>query len=321
MFGAAKFKPERDIPNLSGKVIFVTGASDGLGKESARQFARHGATVYIGARNKAKTATAISDIKASIKAEGKNDKPEPDLRFIELDLASLDSVAKAAHAFQSESSRLDILMNNGGIMATPEGLTKDGYEIQFGTNHVGHALLTKLLLPLLDKTQRGGPGGDVRIINVTSVAQEWFGPPNGLILEDAKSEMDNIGPWQRYGHSKIANVYFTKALAKRYPHIRSIAVHPGGTKTSLSKGVQPTQTAVVQAVMNVVKKFTFADVAEGARNQLWASTSPDAKGGLVYYPVAKEHKERPILKDEKLADKLWDWTDNELSRFTAPEIA
>ncbi|KAL1857077.1 hypothetical protein Daus18300_010420 [Diaporthe australafricana] len=317
MFGAAKFKPERDIPNLSGKVIFVTGGSDGLGKESARQFARHGATVYIGARNRAKTEDAISNIEASLKAEPKSDKSKPDIHFIELDLASLDSVAKAAHEFQSQSSRLDVLMNNGGIMATPEGLTKDGYEVQFGTNHMGHALLTKLLFPVLDKTQRDG--GDVRIINVTSIAQEWFGPPNGLMLEDAKTKMGNIGPWQRYGHSKIANVYFTKGLAKRYPGIRSIAVHPGGTKTSLSKGVQPAQPALVQAVMNVVKKVTFADVAEGARNQLWASTSPDAKGGLLYYPVAKEHKERPILQDEKIADKLWDWTKTELSRFSVAE--
>lgn len=322
MFCAAKFMPGRDIPDLSTKVIFITGGSDGLGKESAREFARHGATVYIGARNRAKTASAISEIKASLKAEAESDdKPEPSIHHIELDLASLDSVARAAREFQTQSSRLDILMNNAGIMATPAGLTKDGYEIQFGTNHLGHALLTKLLLPLLERTQQRQEegGGDVRIINVTSWAQELFAPAEGLLLEDAKTSMDKIGPWQRYGHSKIANVYFTKALAKRYPQIRSVAVHPGGVKTSLSKGVQPTQPALVQGLMNVIRRLTFADVAEGARNQLWASTSPEARGGLVYYPVAKEHKERPILRDEKMADKLWDWTENELRRFSVTE--
>lgn len=268
MFCATKFIPGR--PDLSGKVIFITGGSDGLGKESAREFALHGATVYIGARSKAKTTNAIDEIKASIKAEAtESDKPEPDIHHIELDLASLDSVANAAREFQCQSSRLDILMNNAGIMTTPEGLTMDGYEIQFGTNHHGHALLTTLLLPLLEGTQQlDGGGGDVRIINLTSWAQKWFAPAEGLMLEDAKTTMDKIGPWQRYGHSKIANLYFTKGLAKRYPHIRSIAVHPGGVKTSLSKGVQPTQPAVVQGLMNVIRRFTFADVAEGARNQL-----------------------------------------------------
>ncbi|ETS80317.1 hypothetical protein PFICI_07846 [Pestalotiopsis fici W106-1] len=316
MFGAAKFKPDRDIPDLRGRVIFITGGSDGLGKESAKQFARYGATVYIGARNREKASAAIAEIKASLglAVHRSEEQTVANIHFIELDLASLDSVAKAAQSFRAANNRLDILMNNGGIMATPEGLTKDGYEIQFGTNHVGHALLTKLLLPVLEATATMN-GGDVRIVNVTSIAQEWFGPPNGLLLEEAKTTMGGIGPWQRYGHSKIANVYFTKGLSKRYPGIRSVAVHPGGTKTSLSKGVEPTQPALVQAFMDLIKRFTFADVAEGAYNQLWASTSPEAKSGLLHYPVAKEHIERTILKDEGVADKLWDWTEKELRRL------
>ena len=312
MFGGVSFKPDRDIPRLGEKVVLITGGSDGLGKESARQFAKHGATVYIGARNPAKATAAIADLKADPTGKLR----DADIRLIELDLSSLTSVAKAAQQFIAQSPRLDILMNNAGIMATPPGLSEDGYEIQFATNHIGHALLTKLLLPLLEATAAAQRDkGDVRIVNVTSIAQEWFGPPKGLLLEDAKTQMDTIGPWERYGHSKIANVYFTKGLNKRYSKIRSIAVHPGGTKTSLSKGVQPTQPALVQGIMNFLKKITFADVAEGARNQLWASISSEAKGGALYYPVGKEHKERPILRDEKIADALWEWTENELHRF------
>ncbi|RYO89308.1 hypothetical protein DL764_008602 [Monosporascus ibericus] len=229
MFGCGqKFNADRDIPDLSGRIILVTGGNNGLGRESVRQFAKHNAKVYIGARSEQKANEAIAKIKKEV--------PNADIAFLELDLASFDSIKKAAKQFVGENDRLDILMNNAGIMATPPGLTKDGYEIQFGTNHVGHALLTRLLTPLLEKTA-AGPNSDVRVINLTSNGQEWFAPPSGLLLEDAKTDMDPLGRWGRYGHSKLVNIYFTKGLAKHYPQIKSVAVHPGGANTGLADGV------------------------------------------------------------------------------------
>ncbi|RYP75978.1 hypothetical protein DL771_002050 [Monosporascus sp. 5C6A] len=283
MFGfGQKFNADRDIPDLSGKIVLVTGGNNGLGKESVRQFAKHNAKVYMGARSAKKANEAIAEIKKEV--------PNADIAFLELDLASFDSIKKAAQQFLGENDRLDILMNNAGIMATPPGLTKDGYEIQFGTNHVGHALLTKLLMPLLEKTA-AGPNSDVRVINLTSVGQEWFVPPSGLLLEDAKTEMDSLSQWGRYGHSKLANIYFTKGLAKHYPQIKSVAVHPGGTNTGLADG----------ATSFFGSKLFL----------LWASTGrrEEVGSGRVYYPVAKEHPGRPLMNDPEKVDQLWEWTE------------
>ncbi|RYP46800.1 hypothetical protein DL768_007042 [Monosporascus sp. mg162] len=276
MFGfGQKFNPDRDIPDLSGRIVLVTGGNNGLGKESVRQFAKHNAKVYMGARSEQKANEAIAEIKKEV--------PNADIAFLQLDLASLDSIKKAAQQFVGENDRLDILMNNAGIMATPPGLTKDGYEIQFGTNHVGHALLTRLLMPLLEKTA-AGVNSDVRVINLTSDGHELFAPSSGLLLEDAKTDMDSLSRWARYGHSKLANIYFTKGLAKHYPQIKSVAVHPGVVSTGL---------------------------ADGITGLLWASTArrEEVGSGRVYYPVAKEHPGKPLANDHEKVDELWEWTE------------
>jgi NAD(P)-dependent dehydrogenase (short-subunit alcohol dehydrogenase family) len=307
MFGGANnFNPDTDIPDLSGKIVLVTGGSSGLGKESVRRFAKHNAKVYLAARNTKKAADAITEIKQSA--------PNADITNLELDLASFDSVKKAAQKFLANNERLDILMNNGGIMATPPALTPDGYEIQFGTNHLGHALLTRLLMPVLARTA-AEPSSDVRIVNVTSNAQELLAPKKGLLLDDVKTDMAGISQFTRYGHSKLANVYFTKGLAKHYPNIKSVAVHPGGVKTGLGDGFGPMFPGL-KTVMKVLSKVAFVDVAEGARGQLWASTAKaiDVKSGAVYYPVAKEHVGRPLMNDEKMVDRLWEWTEEEFKK-------
>ncbi|RYP91188.1 hypothetical protein DL770_002665 [Monosporascus sp. CRB-9-2] len=318
MFGfEEKFNVDRDIPDLSGKIVLVTGGNNGLGKESVRQLAKHNAKVYMGARSEQKANEAIAEIKKEV--------PNADIAFLELDLASFDSIKKAAQQFVGENDRLDILMNNAGIMATPPGLTKDGYEIQFGTNHVGHALLTRLLMPLLEKTAAGA-NSDVRVINLTSNGQEWFAPPSGLLLEDAKTDMDSLGRWARYGHSKLANIYFTKGLAKHYPQIKSVAVHPGGANTGLADGITGLGTKLfldrhsspkviilvtpLEGLLHMAK-MVFPDVSKGARNQLWASTArrEEVGSGRVYYPVAKEHPGRPLMNDHEKVDQLWEWTE------------
>lgn len=328
MFGfGPSFNPEKDIPDQSGKVILITGGTkklplnsipylthantiylltgnSGLGAESVKQFAAHNPSeIYLAART---ASTAESTIKAV-----KTLYPNATITFLPLDLSSLESVKKAADTFNASSKRLDILLNNAGIMATPAGLTKEGYEIQFGTNHVGHALLTKLLLPTLERTA-AKPNSDVRIINLSS-SGERAAPRGGLVLEDAKTPMDSYLTMTRYGQSKLANILFTKELAKRYPSIKSVAVHPGLVNTDLGRGLKA-NWPILTLPVNILAPLVGASVATGSLNQLWAATSKDAKTGAFYYPVAKETAGSSYAQDGKLAERLWEWTEEELKK-------
>lgn len=154
------FTPDTDIPDLSGKVIIVTGGSSGLGKESVHQLAKHNpARIFLGARTAKRGNAAIQEIESAVPSmKGR-------ISYLEMDLASFASIQRATKTFQSQSDRLDILMNNAGVMAQPEGLTEDGYEIQFGSNYMGPALFTKLLWPTLQKTAEQ-PKSDVRVVNL-----------------------------------------------------------------------------------------------------------------------------------------------------------
>lgn len=158
------FTPSIDIPSLHGKVILVTGGNNGLGKQAILEYVRHGpAQIWMAARDLNKARQAIDDIAAEY-----NSFLPPIIKLLQIDLSSLVSVQQAAQQFYAEAERLDILMLNAGIMASPPGLTKDGYEIQFGTNFLGHALLAKLLLPMLQRTATNDPYADVRVVTLSS---------------------------------------------------------------------------------------------------------------------------------------------------------
>ena len=266
-------------------------------------FARNNARIFLAARTPSKGEAAIADIKNKV--------PDADITYLELDLASLDSVAKAAETFKASSARLDVLMNNAGVMALPPGLTKDGYEIQFGTNHIGHALLTKLLLPTLERTAEE-PGSDVRIVNLTSVGHRLTSK-GGLILQEASTTLDQYSPWTRYGHSKLANILFTRELAKRYPKIKSMAVHPGPCDTGLATPYT-TNSWWSPPLHYLLTLFVLKTPEKGALTQIWAATSKEAKTGLYYVPVAKEGRASGYANDEKLGRELWDWTEKELAK-------
>ncbi|KAF2493072.1 retinol dehydrogenase [Lophium mytilinum] len=303
-FGATAFKAE-DIPDLSGKVILVTGGNSGLGAESILQLAKHNPSkIYLAARTEAKANTAIAAIKEKV--------PNATITFLELDLGSLASVKKAADAVTQSTGRLDILLNNAGIMATPAGLTKDGYEIQFGTNHMGHALLTRLLLPTLQKTAKEqGANADVRIVNLSSKGHGWA-PKGGLVLDQCKTDMASTATFVRYGQSKLANILYTKALAARYPAIRCVSVHPGAVDTGLVRGPGQSWPILVWPMWFVIQ-FSAVNVAHGALTQLFAATSKDAKTGAYYVPTAQENAGSAYAQDEKLVDVLWDYTEKELN--------
>lgn len=231
------------------------------------------------------------------------------ITYLPLDLSSFKSISSAAHQVTSESERLDILMNNAGIMAVPKGETEEGYEIQFGTNHMGHALLTKILIPTLQATAEE-QGADVRIINLTSEGHN-FARAAGALLD--KKQLDASGAWGRYGYSKLANILFARELAKHYPNITAVAVHPGVIATDLYL-----PNAQNNFIMNIGLKIAGSlrgTVATGALNQLWAATAKkeDIINGSYYTPIGAQAGGSSLARNMKLADDLWEYTEKELA--------
>ncbi|KAL8697300.1 MAG: hypothetical protein Q9201_007190 [Fulgogasparrea decipioides] len=276
----------------------------GLGKEAVLQLAKHNPSrIYLAARTPSKGEAAIEDVKKVV--------PNANITYLKLDLCSFKSIATAAQEFNSQSQRLDVLMNNAGIMATPLTHTEDGYESQFGTNHMGHALLTKLLLPTLISTAKE-EGSDVRIVNLTSLGHNLAPRPRGIIFDKAK--LDKQGPWPRYGQSKLANILFTKELANRYPSIMSVAVHPGVIMTDLY-GPSQQSNMVLRYALKWVGPWFMPDVPTGTRNQLWAAVGKksDIVSGTYYTPVGKPSSGSAWAQKKDLAQELWDWTEKELA--------
>lgn len=295
----------KNIPDLSGKVILVTGANSGLGLQSVLDLARHGPKeIWLTSRTTDKAEQAIQEIKKEV--------PSANLKSLSLDLSSFESIKSAARSFTQSSQRLDVLLLNAGIMASDAGLTKDGYEVQFGTNHVGHALLTKLLTPILDRTA-AEPGSDVRVVVLTSAAVA-MAPKDGIEFDTLKTQQEPMGTWTRYGQSKLANALFARQLAKLHPTWTVTAIHPGVVTTNLSRHVQD-RYWWAKGLMPIAN-LLLTTVQQGALNQLWGSTAPkeDIKSGEMYFPVADLTGGRrgPFVKDDALAKKLWDWTEQEL---------
>lgn len=274
----------------------------GLGKETIDQLAKHDPKhIYLAARTPAKGEAAVADVQSAI--------PTAQITFLPLDLASFNSISAAAKEFTTKSQRLDILMNNAGVMALPPGTTKEGYEIQWGTNHLGHALLTKLLLPTLLSTAKQ-PGSDVRIVNLTSEGHR-LAPYGGLKLD--KKKLDKQNTWARYGNSKLSNILFTRELAERYPSITSVSVHPGVIKTDLYLPNQ--NSSLIMRYGMLLFSPLMKTVTTGAYNQLWAATTKKEEliNGAYYIPVGVESKGSGNAEDRKQSKELWEWTEKELS--------
>ena len=207
--------------------------------------------------------------------------PNANITFLELDLASLKSVQRASETFLASSDRLDLLINNAGIMAQPEGLTTDGYELQFGTNHMGHALLTKRLLPILQKTSQQS-GSDVRVVSLSSAGIR-NAPSEGIIFPALTTNMGNYGTFARYGQSKAANILFASELARRYPGITSVSLHPGVIDTQLSDAFKG--NGWMGCGFGLVVALVGKSLSEGTKNQLWCATAKDVVSGRFYHPI------------------------------------
>lgn len=281
----------------------------GLGKQTILYLAQHSPQrIYLAARTASKGSSAIAEIKKSV--------PDAAIEHLPLDLTSFSSIREAASTFTLKESRLDLLINNAGVMATPYSLTKEGYEIQFGTNHMGHALLTKLLLPTLLETANQ-PSADVRIVNVSSIAHKMV-PSGGLIWDQALLEKQYTG--RRYGQSKLANILFSNELAARYPQITSVSIHPGVIVTDLYASL--TDNFFWKFLLGIYQLLTpilpghYKSPEGGALNQTWAATT--SKEGLVngefYTPVGKTGAGSKASKDQGLGKKLWEYTEEEFAK-------
>ncbi|GIJ90526.1 hypothetical protein Asppvi_009483 [Aspergillus pseudoviridinutans] len=306
--GGVSFDPERDIPDLSGKVVLVTGGNAGLGKESILQLAKHNPEkIFLAARSKAKAESAISSIKGQISNN-------VNITWLPLDLTSVQSIKDAAQQFCEQSSRLDILMLNAGVMALPPGETEMGHEIQLGTNHTGHFLLTKLLLPTLLKTAQE-PDSDVRVVSLSSIGHN-LAPPFESILDQDK--LKKVHTNLRYGASKAANILFAAELARRFPSITSVSVHPGIILTDLYS--PSSEHSTVAALGSKFLGLFGTPVHAGAYNQLWAAAGAKKQelvNGAYYIPVGKLKAHNKYAKNEEQGRRLWDWTEAELHKFGA----
>lgn len=286
--------------DLSGKLVFITGGASGLGQETARAMAGKGAHVVIAARNPAKLQTAVTEIKAGSGSDA--------VESIVCDLASLASVRACADEAAKRFDRIDILINNAGVMACPLGHTEDGFEMQFGTNHLGHFLLTNLLMPLVMA------GADKRIVNLSSRAHH-IAPVD---LDDPNFKNRDYNEWVSYGQAKTANVQFSVGLEQRLAdkNIHAYAVHPGGIQTNLGRHLNEEESAaLVERVTTSDPDFAWKTIPQGAATQCWAATASElADQGGVYCEdcniaeiddASPKNGVRSYALDPASADRLW----------------
>ncbi|MET0287079.1 MAG: SDR family NAD(P)-dependent oxidoreductase [Polyangiales bacterium] len=282
--------------DLTGKRVLVTGASGGLGAETARALAARGAEVIVSARDIDKVQDVIREIGASTGAR---------LAFDALELGSFASVRAFAQRFLNHYDRLDLLINNAGIMACPQGKTSDGFELQFGTNHLGHFLLTGLLSPLL--------GQGARVVSVSSLAHTI----SPVLFDDIQFERRAYDKWVAYGQSKTANVLFAVALHERLARrgASAFSLHPGAIETDLGRYQSEEDRARSRAARErgVVK---YKSIPAGAATSCYAATAPELEGkGGAYLmdcaiaPVSEAARDlssvRPYAIDPTMAELLW----------------
>jgi NAD(P)-dependent dehydrogenase (short-subunit alcohol dehydrogenase family) len=246
--------------NLQGKRILVTGVSAGLGVETARSLVAHGAQVVGAARDLAKAEAATAEVRKDAAAHGGA------FELIALDLANLASVRASADQLLAKGEALDVVIANAGVMATPFGHTVDGFETQFGTNHLGHFVFVNRIAPLI---RAGG-----RLINVSSAGHRY----SNVDLEDPHFERTLYDPFVAYGRSKTANILFAVAFDQRHRErgVRAAAVHPGGIKTELGRHIDPSR---IQGIIDQINQqrategrppFEWKTIPQGAATSVWA---------------------------------------------------
>ncbi|KHE70918.1 oxidoreductase [Halobacillus sp. BBL2006] len=284
-----------DIPSLVNKVAVVTGGNGGLGFEAVKAFATKGATVIMASRSLERGKEACHSILKEY--------PDVSIEVMQLDLENLDSVKEFANNFRQKYDRLDILLNNAGVMTTPYGKTKDGFELQLGTNHLGHFALTALLFDRIKATE------NARVINISSNAHK-----------SGKIDFDNLmfeggkgySPMKSYGQSKLANLLFTFELQRRIEKaglsMKSLAAHPGGAQTNLARHLED---KLLYKLLSGPLRIMTQSASQGALPGIRAATDPTLEGGRYLGPSGfMEMKGDPVIVAPKT--EAYDVMDAEL---------
>jgi NAD(P)-dependent dehydrogenase (short-subunit alcohol dehydrogenase family) len=284
------------IPDQSGRIAIVTGANSGLGLVTARELARAGARVVLACRNTQKGEAALGDCQAAARGG--------EFELEQLDLASLDSVRGFAERFRTGHDGLDLLINNAGVMATPRRRTADGFELQFGTNHLGHFALTALLIGEMEGRD------DARVVTLSSGAHRI-----GRIAFDNLGGDRRYFRWRAYGQSKLANLLFALELDRRLraagSTVKSLAAHPGYAATNLQFAGPP---GVDAAIMKVSNRVIAQSDEMGALPTLYAATEPGLESGTFCGPdgfLEQRGHPKPVspssaARDEEVARRLWE---------------
>jgi NAD(P)-dependent dehydrogenase (short-subunit alcohol dehydrogenase family) len=293
-----------DIPDQSGRTAVVTGANGGLGLETARALAMADAIVVMAARNQKRAAEAEERISEAA--------PDAQLTIVELDLGSLGSIRSAAEEILAAHDSIDLLVNNAGVMGIPERRTADGFEMQFGVDHLGHFALTARLMPALLRA----PGS--RIVTVTSSAHHL-----GRAVDPANPNLEGrYGPWRAYNQAKLANFHFAlglhELLSEADKPAASLSAHPGLSNTELQAvSVEETGGGLSQRFFLSLARSVGMSPAEGALSQLRAATDPDARSGEFYGPLfvgSGPPVRKPVLRRlgmRRAIARLWEVSERE----------
>ncbi len=271
---------------MKDKIVFITGGNAGIGKATAIALAKKGANVIIACRNLQKGEAALADIRKAAKTTLGD--------LIQCDLASFTSIQQAATTFLSKYNQLDVLINNAGLITKECKLTAEGFEYQFGINHLGHFLLTHLLLNKLQNTPQS------RVVNVASIAHL----KNTIDFDRLKGISEPYDGMKAYGQSKLANILFTREFAKRYPNIICNCLHPGVVGTSIGNKDMKWYISLIWSVM---KPFLITP-EKGAKTSIYLASSPEVSTVTGQYFDDKQKRRNPSkeAQDDALAEKLWD---------------
>ncbi|QLD85958.1 SDR family oxidoreductase [Natronomonas halophila] len=286
-----------EMPDCTGETVVVTGANSGLGLEATRAFARKGAHVVLACRDLDRGGAAATDVRGDV--------PDASLSVRELDLASLDSIREFAATVGGELDAIDVLCNNAGVMAIPRGETEDGFERQFGINHLGHFALTGLLLDSLRAAE------NPRVVTQSSGVHE-----RGEIDFDDLHGEASYDKWDAYAQSKLANVLFAYELDRRHgDDLTSVACHPGYAATNLQyRGPEAEGSRLKRALMGVFNRVFAQSAAQGALPMLYAATAEAIDGGEYVGPgglfnmrgAPEKQRSSDRSYDEGAAERLWD---------------
>ncbi|GAA6019430.1 hypothetical protein JCM11491_004825 [Sporobolomyces phaffii] len=308
-----KWEADEDLPDLTGKVAIVTGGNAGLGKITVQNLHAKGCKVYLAARSEEKGAEAIREINAI------NPAKEANLVFLPFDMTDLDSIKRAANTVAEKEQRLDIVVNNAGVMAWPYKIV-NGVEVQFW-NHLGHFALVHYLLPLLKKTAQNSGPTSVRIVNVASLGHTFA--PGSIDFSSIDGVNKEYGStWKRYGLSKLSNVLFSVALQERLQgeNIKVNSCHPGNVATTLTRGPQETYGFLARW-LSVTERFFLMTPKDGAKTQTYlaASREVDDKDyrGRYFTPIASEIQPSKQAQDKALADQLWKLSEDFVNQHDA----